>query len=214
MFYIPYQVQLRMNLHAEVFSSEIVTLLSSLGISNEIFKKKQKEHFETIINATTDIQSAIILLSSKNLQSVVQTLDHVGGSESRRLRFVEDLAIKGLEDSDVQRKIRHLQEHEMSLAINKRGEEKVRILIPESRRLYGVCDDSGVLKEGQVFVRVQVPRKVIPLFLPGYLPDLCYVIGFGVTGQCRRYHCAESMPSSRRYPQTSRGGPRKQLRKA
>ncbi|KAF8310103.1 RdRP-domain-containing protein [Clavulina sp. PMI_390] len=124
-------------------NSEHATLLSSLGISNEVFLKKQAEHFQHIFNATTDIESAILLLSTKSLGDIL----------------VQELAIKGLEDPEVQRKFRRLQDHEMSLAINKRGEEKVRILIPQSRRLYGVCDETDSLREGTVFIRVQVPRK-------------------------------------------------------
>ena len=140
-------------------SADIVTLLSALGISNEVLLNKQRQHFETISKATADLDSAILLLSTNNISKVVQTLDFEN-EDAGRLRLVEDLIVKGLENKEIQRKLRKVQDAEMSAAVNKRGEEKVRAIIRESRLLYGVCDDEETLKEGEVFVRIEVPKVV------------------------------------------------------
>lgn len=112
-----------------------------------------------IATADSDLDSAILLISTNNVARTVQTLD-IDTEDFSRLRLVEDLIVKGLQDPTIQRKIRRIQEAEMGAAVNKRGEEKVRAIIRESRLLYGICDDEGTLKEREVFVRIEVPREV------------------------------------------------------
>ena len=43
---------------------------------------------------------------------------------------------------------------ERTKMLNKRGEQKCRILIPRSRLLFGVCDPRDLLRPGECFVKV------------------------------------------------------------
>lgn len=51
--------------------------------------------------------------------------------------------------------------------LNKRDEQRCRILIPNSRLLFGVCDAWGVLKEGECAVRVTMDGDGQPRALTG-----------------------------------------------
>lgn len=56
-------------------------------------------------------------------------------------------------------------EHERML--NKRDEQRCRILIPKSRLLFGICDPWGVLKEGECAVKVTMDGNGQPRALKG-----------------------------------------------
>ena len=122
-------------------NNEIVVLLASLGISSETFLKRQDQYHEWIRVATTDWQVAFnILCALKQYDSA------------------ERLILEGLESREVQQKIRSAQMAEIG-AFKKKEKFRARMIIPKSRFLFGVCDPYGVLNEGEVYVRVSVPRK-------------------------------------------------------
>ncbi|KAH2127605.1 hypothetical protein KXV68_001981, partial [Aspergillus fumigatus] len=50
--------------------------------------------------------------------------------------------------------LRSLVADEHKKMLNKREDQKCRILVPESRLVFGVCDPRGVLQEGECFLRV------------------------------------------------------------
>lgn len=182
-----------------------MTLLSALGITSEVLLQKQRDHFQVITTANSDLNSAILLISSNSVAKVVQTLDF-DTEDFSRLRLVEDLIVKGLEDPTIQRKIRRIQDAEVSAAVNRRGEEKVRAIIPESRLLYGACDDEGTLKEREVFIRIEVPRKVCPSsLLPVAFWLLKHLLGPCYADQRRSHHCSQPLFTPRRYTQAPRG---------
>ena len=51
--------------------------------------------------------------------------------------------------------------------INKREEQKIRILIPKSRLLFGACDPYGLLKAGECFLRVTLDEVGTSLTITG-----------------------------------------------
>ena len=122
-------------------NNEIVVLLSSLGISSETFLKRQAEYHEWIRAASTDWQVAFNILCA---------LKHYDAAER--------LLLDGLEDHTVKQRIRAAQNAEIG-AFKKKEKFRARMIIPKSRFLFGVCDPYDVLKEGEVHVRVSVPRK-------------------------------------------------------
>jgi hypothetical protein len=75
-----------------------------------------------------------------------------------RLDLAEKLLFQGVES--VLSTMQGLVKQEFSRMLNKRDEQRCRILIPKSRLLFGVCDPhskggrSGKLKEGECFVRI------------------------------------------------------------
>jgi regulator of nonsense transcripts 1 len=63
--------------------------------------------------------------------------------------------------------IRKVVAQEYSKMVNKREEQKTRILIPKSRLLFGVCDPYGLLKAGECFVRVTLEETGGPMTVSG-----------------------------------------------
>jgi RNA dependent RNA polymerase. len=62
-------------------------------------------------------------------------------------------------------RIRSLVKNEYAKMLNKREEQKCRILIPKSRLLFGVCDAWGVLKEGECAVKITLEENGLPMAL-------------------------------------------------
>lgn len=120
-------------------NGELVTLLSTLGISDQIFIRKQREYFMFLKDALYDPHSAFIFLSYKGEHEMAEKVLN---------------GIAPLRDS-----IRRLQKEEWKGSYDKKDKERVRIMIPQSRLLYGVADYTGTLKEGEVLVRITVEGK-------------------------------------------------------
>jgi RNA dependent RNA polymerase len=116
-------------------NDEIVLLLHALGISSESLAAKQESFFQVLENATTDPDMAFSYLCSINETSMA-----------------EKILIDGLES--VSKQLNKLVAQEQGKMINKRGEQKCRILVPSSRLLFGICDPRDVLKPGECYLRV------------------------------------------------------------
>jgi hypothetical protein len=67
----------------------------------------------------------------------------------------------------VQPTIKRLVNAEYDRMLNKRDEQRCRILIPKSRLLFGVCDAWGVLKEGECAVKVTMDGDGQPRAITG-----------------------------------------------
>ncbi|EGO30084.1 RNA-directed RNA polymerase [Serpula lacrymans var. lacrymans S7.9] len=121
-------------------NNDIVVLLSSLGISDEKFQAKQRAYFEWIEGASHDAVKAIDFLSSLGKYSLA-----------------ERLLLDGMDSPAVSKEIRALQNAEVAQFL-KNNRPRTRMIIHKSRLLYGVCDPYGVLKEGQVQIRITSSR--------------------------------------------------------
>ena len=122
-------------------NNEIVVLLSSLGIPAETFLKRQAEYHEWLRMASTGWQVAFDILCAL-----------------KQFEAAEWLLLSGLDSPDIQRTVRSAQLAEIG-SFKKKDKFRARMIIPKSRFLFGVCDPYGMLKEGEVHVRVSVPRK-------------------------------------------------------
>lgn len=131
-----------------------MVLLHALGISEATLLRKQQEHLDFLLN-----------VSRGDARAAFQFLSYCG-----RLDLAEKLLLDGIES--VLATIGGLVKQEYVKMLNKRNEQRCRILIPQSRLLFGVCDPlskdghGGKLKEGECFVRVTqdgdgLPRKII-----------------------------------------------------
>lgn len=122
-------------------NNDIVVLLSSLGISNEAFLKKQNEYHNWLQAASEGWEEAVDLLCASN-----------------KYEAAERLLLEGMESKTVQQNIFAIQNSELA-SIRKNDRLRVRTLIPKSRLLFGVCDPFGILRPGEVHVRITAPRK-------------------------------------------------------
>ncbi|KAJ7636650.1 RNA-directed RNA polymerase [Roridomyces roridus] len=123
-------------------NNDIIVLLSSLGISDEKLLAKQEAYFQWIANASTDPLVAVDLLSS------------IG-----EYKHAESVLLDGLDSDKVAQAIRSVQMKEIGSFKNDRNKDRSRMIVHKSRLIFGVCDPFGVLKEGEVHIRVTSGRK-------------------------------------------------------
>jgi regulator of nonsense transcripts 1 len=116
-------------------SGEIVLLLSALGVPTDVFLRKQAAHFDWLRMAVEDPIIAFRFLCS---------LD--------RFDLAEKVVLNGI--GGVSGSLRSLVTAEFKRMLNKRGDHRCRIFLPESRLLFGICDPLGVLEEGECYLRV------------------------------------------------------------
>ena len=116
-------------------NDEVVLLLQSLGISTEVLLEKQRQHLNVLNEASQDPVAAFRLLIS------------LGHHET-----AEKLMLNGKES--VSGTVSKVITEEYTRMLNKRGEQKCRILIPKSRLLFGVGDPRDILRSGECFVKV------------------------------------------------------------
>ncbi|KAL8732802.1 MAG: hypothetical protein Q9181_003829 [Wetmoreana brouardii] len=128
-------------------NDEVTLLLYGLGVSESILARKQREYIEFLRSVPSDSRAAFRFFSY---------IDEP--------KLAERVLMDGLDSikSTAQSRV----SSEVSKLLNKRGEHRSRILIPQSRLLFGVCDPFGVLREGECSVRVTsdgdgVPKTVV-----------------------------------------------------
>ena len=180
---------------------QYIRLLSSLGVPDEVFLKKQEEHFQKVKNMLVNIEDAIHILQWNNQFDIAHLLvwhkkqtEKVGNTNGNQ-NEEEKRAFDEVKHY-VDRKLRELQqklggkiensektEGGFSEKQQKSAPEKLRILIPKSRNIFGVCEPTRtgkepLLKEGQCFLRVTVngrPKtitgKIVASKNPCYLPS-------------------------------------------
>ena len=116
-------------------NDEVVLLLHALGIPASTFVLKQQKHLEFLRSALHDPQMTFRFLSYINEPQLAERV------------LMEGLdAVKPTVQGHVNR--------EYGKMLNKRTEQRCRILVPSSRLVFGVCDPCNVLKEGECAVRV------------------------------------------------------------
>ena len=129
-------------------NDEVIILLSALGVDRGVLKRKQEEHLRFLSDASRDPRSAFRFLSFVN-----------------EPQLAERVLLDSLES--VQTKVRALVKKEYAKMLNKRDEQKCRILVPKSRLLFGVCDAWDVLKEGECAVKITMDGDGQPSTLKG-----------------------------------------------
>lgn len=119
-----------------------MVLLHTLGVTQGTLLKKQRQHLEWLHN-----------VSNGDCRAAFQFLTYYD-----RLDLAEKLLFQGVES--VLRSIQAMVKQEYSRMLNKRDEQRCRIIIPQSRLLFGVCDPHGKsgmrgkLKEDECYVRI------------------------------------------------------------
>lgn len=115
---------------------DIIVLLNSLGVTNEALLAKQQQYFKWITDASTDPLQGVDFCSALG-----------------RMDVADGILLDGIHDPKVQENIRALQDREIS-SFKKGDKRRTRMLIKDSRLLFGVCDPLQVLNEGEVHVRI------------------------------------------------------------
>lgn len=123
-------------------------LLHSLGIPEAVLHRKQQEYFGFLSASIIHPIAAFQFLSYTN-----------------NMELAERVLLDGIEPLKDQ--ILRLVKQELSKLVNKKGVEKCRIMIPQSRLLFGVCDSMNVLKEGECAVKVTMDGDGQPMAIKG-----------------------------------------------
>ena len=129
-------------------NDEVVLLLHTLGISTSTLLETQLRHFNFLNEATQDARVAFQFLSYLNEPALA-----------------ERVLMEGLES--VKDTVRRFVTGELNKMINKRDEQRCKILVLKSRLVFGVCDPRGVLKEGECAVRFTMVEDGVPKTIVG-----------------------------------------------
>ena len=123
-------------------------LLHALGIEETVLLEKQAEHINFLQKARFDAIAAFRFLSYCDEIELAEKvlLDGIDGVKARLSRCIGS---------------------ELNKLLNKKGEQRCRIMILKSRLLFGVCDAAGVLKEGECFIRITDESDGKPRTLSG-----------------------------------------------
>lgn len=138
---------------------QYVTLLSGLGVPDDVFEKLQESHFETVSQMCNNVESAICVLQWRKkselagiivdlLEKKLLSLDMTKTDQINELPETEKNKIK----TEIKDLMKNVRTEQADLAITKT--KKIKILIPRSRYIFGVCDPYGVLKYGECFIRL------------------------------------------------------------
>ncbi|KAK8041602.1 PhoH-like protein [Apiospora phragmitis] len=127
-------------------NDEVVILLHSLGVSSETLRRKQHENLTFLAEAT------------QNPHQAFRFLCYVGRPELAERALLDSLEA-------VRPQIAGLVHAEYDKMLNKRDEQRCRILVPQSRLLFGVCDAWDVLKEGECAVKITRDGDGLPYAL-------------------------------------------------
>lgn len=126
----------------------MILLLHSLGISSDTFLRKQQEYFDFLDTAANDPRKAFQFLNYINQHELAERviIDSLDAVKPQVLKFVNGEYSK----------------------LQKGGDKrKSRILIRNSRLVFGICDASGVLKEGECAVKITSDIDGVPRALKG-----------------------------------------------
>ena len=137
---------------------QFIMLFSALGIKDEVLIRKQEDHFSNLEKLAEDPEVTIQMLHWKNMPELARKVASCQGT------FGESKSLK----------------REVTALRNKLFEklDRLQIFIPESRCIFGVCDQLGVLDYGQCFVRPTIAGK--PTTITGRVTvakNPCYLLG-------------------------------------
>ena len=136
---------------------QFITLLSALGVKDEVFHQLQKDHFKRLQLMTQNAEVAVQISHWKARPDLAAKI-----AATRNLQ----------EDGYIQRELTHIK----SKLIDKM--DKLSILVHESRNVFGVCDTHGVLNYGECFFRPTISGT--PKTLHGKVvvcKNPCYLLG-------------------------------------
>ncbi|GAV63008.1 RdRP domain-containing protein [Cephalotus follicularis] len=121
---------------------EIVSLLSTLGIKDEVFEAMQQEQLHLLGKMLT------------NREAALDVLQKMGGYDSKNI--LVKMLLQGYEPNVEPYLSMLLQVHHESLLSDLKS--RCRIYVPKGRVLIGCLDETGILNYGRVFIRVTMRK--------------------------------------------------------
>ena len=153
-------------------NKQFIILLSGLGVPDSVFVTLHEEFFHLVESMLYDKEAAITMMQWKNQWDVAEhlakmsPLDLLSLSSTKR---PEEMYRSTEPGPELMRKLAETQEKILTLDRKKKKDgsvkEKLRILVRESRLMYGVCDQGGQLQYGQCQVCWASVSKLLILSL-------------------------------------------------
>ncbi|CAG8517646.1 760_t:CDS:2 [Funneliformis mosseae] len=145
-------------------NTQIVILLSSIGVPDDAFLHKQEQHFERLNTMFTDLSVAFEFLLTNGEVALADELFE-NGFTKKIIEYLNQSYNKELGSSLKTKKVR-------SGTVES---EKLRIIVKDSRLAFGASDPTGKLKEYQCFFRPIINNKPITIIGPiFYVRNPCY----------------------------------------
>lgn len=148
-------------------NAPLIKILEDLGIPRDLFLELQRQEVESLRQAVRSSRQAAIFLDQSHIAKSTRLPWLISMLHSLGLHYVHDSFLKRAVELAILMKLRDLK-------------YKARILVPKGVTLYGIMDETGILKEHEIFVpilnennhrEIIVRRNVIvtrsPAFHPG-----------------------------------------------
>ena len=143
-------------------NKQYIILLSGRGIKDGVFEDKQAEYIKTLENMLTQSEAAVRILQWQNMFDIAQEINRVGGLNK----------LTGGKGKHIKEQLGKLRSKLVSKI------EKLHILIPESRNIFGVCDPYGILNYGECFLRLTISDKATTIRNQVVVcKNPCYLLG-------------------------------------
>ncbi|KAK6931655.1 RNA-dependent RNA polymerase, eukaryotic-type, partial [Dillenia turbinata] len=122
---------------------QLITLLSTLGVPDRVFEKKQKEAVDQLNAILTDVLKA---------QEALDVM--CPGENSNILKKMLNCGYKPDEEPYLSMMLQTLRASKLQEL-----RTKTRIFVPNARQMMGCLDETGTLEYGQVFVQISGTRR-------------------------------------------------------
>ncbi|XP_040987157.1 RNA-dependent RNA polymerase 2 [Juglans microcarpa x Juglans regia] len=144
---------------------EIISLLSTLGVEDQVFEKLQEE------------QLCLLGKMLSNREAALNVLQSLNGSDSRNI--LVKMLLQGYEPNQEPYLSMMLQAHYENLLSDLKS--RCRIFVPKGRILVGCLDETGILNYGQVYVRVTMTKAELQSWDQSFFRKLddatCVIVG-------------------------------------
>ena len=137
-------------------NKQFIILLSGLGVPDSVFLTLHEEFFQLVESMLYDKEAAITMMQWKNQWDVAEHLAKMSALNLSTLSSTKSPGeiYRSTEPGvEIMRKLAETQEKILTSDRKKKKDgsvkEKLRILVRESRLIYGVCDQGGQLQYGQ-----------------------------------------------------------------
>ena len=138
-------VRMASNPSLAYLNRQIILLLSSLGISDDVFRSLQKEMLDRSLALTQEPRRAC---------EALQDLNEFGGNGCHAF-LISFLSLLGKHKEPFTQRLLHA----FQAFLIKELRTKAKILVPNCWTLFGVVDETGTLDYGQCFVQIHDPYR-------------------------------------------------------
>ncbi|OKL62275.1 hypothetical protein UA08_02862 [Talaromyces atroroseus] len=122
-------------------NAPLIKILEDLGVARDLFLELQRKEVEVLRQTVRSPQQAAIFLDQSHTAKSTRLSWLIATLKSLGLHYVHDSFLKRAVELAILIKLRDLK-------------YKARILVPKGVTLYGIMDETGILKEGEIFVPV------------------------------------------------------------